>query len=653
MARLEDLEKKLYGAGDKEIEKRMRWRVFFPGMSHKPPSSWIDRMRPVKTGEPKRPSNTWYRLFFMVIIALFVIGGGLFAWFYVGTRGQEVRITIQGREEVESGEIITIPVVFRNITSVTLKDVELVVLLPEGSMARGGSADIFTVPRVMEKIDDVGAGEERIFEIPVRMFGYEGEEKTVEATLRYRPENLRAEFLARETKTFKVARVPLNLTWEIPANLSRGQTFEIKVRYVSDAAASYEQMTFRVQYPPGFSFISADPKPDGENALWNVGTIERGKENIITIRGTISGEEGEVKTFVGGLGVYDFKTKAWKAWREVAVETHIAVTPLAVQGFLGGVRERTVNPGEQLNVSVQYRNNTPYTIRNVSVRAFLEAESLVRPNLASGLLAGDPKAAQDVLDFGSFLIRGGGVFDALTRSVVWGPAASEGLREVSPGQNGTFELSVRVREQSVIRSEKDKNIGIRLRTHIDAAGSPDELRGTDLSSQDSLVFKLRTKTAGAARSVYHVSPIPNSGPLPPRVGKKTSYAIMFELQNFTNDLENFEIRAFLPPNVVWENVMYPKDMRITHDASSGQIRWTIGTLRAGIGVLGPSLTGAFQVSVTPSEADVGRPLLLMQEARASAFDVFVKEDHREEFEAVSTELRSDSGSNGNEWNVVR
>lgn len=637
MGKLEELEEELYGKekeAEEDLRKRMRRRIVYPGGPSSFPTSWFGRDgRPKPEGGEKLSfDRKAFKYFFAGLTLLVIIGGSAFVFFYLGTRGQEVAVMIHGRDRIESGEILTIPVSFRNMSGTTVRDAEAVIVLPAGSVIRQEGIEQPIPPRLVIPVKDLGPNEETVLEITARLFGSEGEAKEVEIRFLYRPENLQARFSTSEKKTFTISRVPLAIFWEAPEILSHGQELEFLVRYTSTARTPFDQLALRMEYPPGFTFLDADPKPAvGEN-IWNIGLLEPGREGTIRIRGRVAGEEGELKSFRGALGVFNQFTQEWRQYSESSTIVKIAVTPLSVQGFLEGVRERTVTPGERAAFRMRYRNNTSSILRNVSIRAFLEGAVLLFDTLTSDK---------------------GGVFDSRSGAIVWGPGATPELRDVGSGVEGELNFTIQTREKPIMRSAKDKNLVVRLRAMIEPGEVPNELAGTDLRSEDRLEFKVGTTILFSGRAVHRTSPIPNSGSLPPRVGEETSYVIVWELRNFTNDLRDAEVRVSLPPNIVWKNVTYPSSQTMQYNATSGEVLWRIGAVPAGTGVLTPALVGAFQVSVIPAEAYVNKPLSLAGETILRATDTFTGEQREMRVGAFTTELRDDPAVKHDEGQVAR
>lgn len=632
MSRLEELEEELYGKkGEEEAARRMRRRVEFPGTLKKIPTGWFGRERPSEDGV-RRFSRRFIRWFFASVAVIFIALAAVFLFFYLGTRGQEAEVTIRGRDSVEAGELLTIPVTLKNSSRGTLQEAELTVVLPSDAVLVKGGREMPAPQRVIRPVDDLRSGEERTVEISVRLFGKEGDGEKVEAALLYRPEGLRARFSAEGEKTFFISRVPLSIFWNVPDLLSEGQKVSATVRYASDADRPLENLSLRLQYPPGFIFVSANPKPDVGDAIWRLGTLSSGAEGTIALEGTVSGSQGEVKTFRAELGVLDEFTKDFAVWRESSKESQMALIPLSARGFLLDSRDHTITPGEELRGSIRYRNNTQFTLRNVSVRASLEGS---------------------ILEFETLDVGQGGVFDFASRSIVWGPSGTPELREVEPGEEGVFSFSIRTKENPAVRGPSDFNQTVMLRSSIKAASVPQELAGTGIASGDELIFKVNSRVIFGGKALFRFSPILNSGPLPPRVGTETSYAVLWEIRNFTNDLHNAEVRASVPPNVRWTGVTSPSGARITFDPASGEVRWFIGAVEAGIGVLAPALAGAFQVSITPSEADLGKSVTLLGESVLTATDSFTQRAVEMRMPSLSTELKKDPTTSSGDWTVTR
>lgn len=630
MGKLEEVEKQLYGK-EKEaadsIERRTKWRMPFSPSRNRAPHIWAPEHIPLSDQETPWVRHPW-RYFFGGIFVVLTLLAGIFVFFYLRAQGQEARIEIQSSNTTQSGGIMTFSFVYKNISHTTLRDGEIVITLPEDSLVRDQGNESEAPPRISKPVESLKPGDQGVIEISARLFGQEREDQKIQAIYYYRPENLRARFSARAEKSVRIVKVPLALSWEVPETLSRGQDVSINVRYTLDGALSFQDMALRMEYPDGFTFTSSEPKPAISDNMWHIGTLEPGKEGIITIRGVIVGEEGEVKAFRSSLGTFNASTKQLRVFSQSSKEITIAITPLSVQGFLGNLREGVVIPGAILNFAIRYRNNTNTVLKNITVKALL-----------TGVIV-DPLTFHPAND---------GIIDSQTGAAVWGPGNVAQLRELQPNESGELAVSVNIKNPPPVTTQKDKNLTVVMRSSISVASIPDELRGTKLTAEDTIEFKLASKIVFGGKSLHGLSPIPNSGPLPPQVGQKTSYAILWEIKNFTNDIANAEVTTRLPPNVTWENVTKTDGAPVTYDNASGEVRWRIGKIPAGTGVLSPTLTAAFQVAIIPAETDRGKAIRLINPSRLTGTDSFANIPVNQEIDVLTTELPFDtSATSGHE-----
>ncbi len=626
MAKLDELESELYRKESiEDIEKRRQKKIFFSRPSSQLSHTWEEGGMKKPLPQKSVIEGRAVKFVITAFLSLLVAGGALFLFLYFGNRPEDVSLRIETRDEVEAGETLTISIPYKNVSRLPLRDGELTIILPPGTRVKEGGSEYEAPARITKTISDVAPGEERLEELAVRMFGGEKEVKEITATLAYRPENVSARFTKDASKAVTIIRVPLGITWEIPETLSQGQDVDFLVRYSSNSRDLFRAMSLRLDYPPGFTFVDADPKPSEGNGIWNIGDLKAGGSGVIQVRGTVSGEEGEIKTFRSGIGVYQYESKVWTPYFDSFHEVKIAVTPLFIQGRLESFREKIINPGDRLMFVLHYQNNTLFPLKDVIVRAYIDGS---------------------ILDFQTMEIHQGGVFDFPTRSIVWGPANVEGFRDLPPGGGGDLTFSVYAKQTPSMKTAKDRNLTVRLMSHIEASGIPEELIGTELTHDDTVEFKVNSKVLFTGRALYTYRSFPNSGPIPPKVGKKTTYTIVWDVRNFTNDLRNAEVHASLPPNVKFERAFIPADAALSYTESSGEVRWNIGVIDAGQGVLSPARTVSFRVSITPSEADVGKIITLANPAAFGAEDTFTGERIEKMLSSFTTQIYEDPAVRG-------
>jgi len=117
----------------------------------------------------------------------------------------------------------------------------------------------------------------------------------------------------------------------------------------------------------------------------------------------------------------------------------------------------------------------------------------------------------------------------------------------------------------------------------------------------------------------------SSGPLPPKIGEETVFTVHWQIANPGNDMNSVEVRALLPPGVMWKNIVSVGlgQSEPAFNPNSSEVKWNIGVLPQGTGALTPKYEASFQVSVKPSVA--GQIPVIAKDGSFSGMDSFTKE----------------------------
>lgn len=632
MSRLDELKEKLYRKNDggRPVKRDEPEDGFY--RRNKIKSAWEEKKEAeeeISESEKVMKKKKFIRAIIFIGILAVLVFGGVIVFLLLGLKKEEMDVEIFSKKEVEAGDTISYLVRYRNKSGVALRDLEIAFSFPSSSIVFGEENLEGGGLKARRKLDDLGLGEERELNLRASIFGKKGEEKKAEAVIFYRPENLSARFSKTSEFISKIIRVPLSVSFEVIPEVSSGQEVEIVLNYSSTGRIVFENMTLGIDYPAGFKFNFSEPKASSDNNLWHIGRLEPDASGRIAIKGFLAGSAGEEKTFNGRLGVFDGRTKQWRVFAESSQIARIFSPPLFVEQKVNNSREYIATPGEKLEFTLRYKNTFNLPIKNVTIAVDL---------------------ASPVLDFAALLAEKG-FFDSLTKKIIWNPGSLEELRELQPGEEGEFKFTVDIKPRPPIRNAQDKNFVIASKASISTSEPPRVIEGLEFSSEDKLEIKLTTKAIFVAKSLYRDSPIPASGPLPPKVGQATVYTIFWEVRNFSNDLKNFQVRSPMPPNARWTSKISPSGEPIMFDEKSSEIVWNIGNLPAGTGIITPAKSVAFQISLTPSVSDIGRPVTLIGISKASGIDTFTDQKVEAEAEKLTTELKEDPFSKFDEWIV--
>ncbi len=102
-----------------------------------------------------------------------------------------------------------------------------------------------------------------------------------------------------------------------------------------------------------------------------------------------------------------------------------------------------------------------------------------------------------------------------------------------------------------------------------------------------------------------------------------------------------EVRALLPAYVTWLGKISPAGEDIRYDATSGLVVWRVGGLDTNTQSSSRSRLVSFQVSITPSLAQLGQAPVIVQDTTLVGLDDYTGAQLTSTAPAVTTRFASD------------
>lgn len=611
---LEELEKKLYKKDSKFEERPEAPKIFETGKK-------VERERKEETWRPepqikKEPLTKKQKIIIFSIIGFVLVVSVLLVVLYLRSTAfikTDVILKIYGPSEVISGAEGFYNFVLKNKTKVTLKDVRLVFAFPLDSESAEGT-------KIEKQLGDILSGQEKQMKFTARIFGAKDEIKTIQAKLLYRPENMNSLFESQTEFKVKIILIPIVFNFNLPQRAASGKDFEMTLNIINNSNANFDNLAVKIDYPIGYEFLGADLSPIFSNNIWSFKTLVSGEQKTIRIKGKISGADGEVKDFVASLGrLKDGVISSVYIEEKAAIK--ISSPLLNIFTTVNNLRNLNVNAGDELNFKIKYKNTSDANIGDVVVKVVLDSQVLDLTTLD--------------IDFGYYNPQESAIF--------WTAASIPDFKILAPQKEGELTFSVNVKSTFPVKTFNDKNFTIKTIASINASNIPSLYSGIPVGAEDVLELKTNSIIQIKAIGYYKNNTIPNFGPIPPRVGQKTSYTIFWQLINYSNDLENVVVEGFLPNYVIWENKFAPTSENLIYDKISGKVRWQIDRLTAGTGIFSPARQIAFQISIIPSPDQIGSILDLLLDTKVNGKDMFTGQEltQLDRDKKITTDLRND------------
>lgn len=556
-----------------------------------------------------RAPTSFFKKFFIGAL-LFLVLGVIYAFvmLYAGENTvstERVKITITGNAYTAGGEELPIDVTVKNENSVSIDSADLVIEYPRGSSTAG--AGDYDRKRIALK--SISPGEEINEHIVVILYGEQGTTKEIRARLEYTVRGSIATFTKEETYSIQINTAPIVLSVEAPIEGVSNQEYTFNVKAVVASTHLGKDTIVRVDYPPGFQFIDATPKPILNNNVFTLAKTDVGSENIIAIRGKIIGINGDKKAFRISAGERDADdgSKVAVIYNTIVQELTLAKPFVDAHITLNGKDEDTfvINAADKVDAKIEWSNNLPTTVNNLEIRAKLYGNALNTTSISSG-----------------------GFYDSNTNSIIWDKNSDQQFVSVQPGAHGT--LSLQFSSLSLLSGSNTVISDPTITIEVSVKGSqPNEgVAIKEVNSSEKKNFKVNTDLQLSGRTLYSTGPITNSGPLPPKAGVETTYTIEWKITNTSNKTSKGEVRATLPVNVSFVKKDPGSNEDLTYNDTTREVVWDVGNVARGAGFVGPAKIVNFQLKLKPSTSQVNTVPSLLNQATFVASDIFTGSDIR-------------------------
>lgn len=534
--------------------------------------------------EERRRAIKWGALAVAGILGVVLLVIGVLNFARASFSEKRVTVSIQGPKEGESGKLLSYVIEYKNDNRIPLKNATLRLNFPEsfkpeissnfkpdGNM--GGTINIGEIKR-RETSQIIFSG---------RVYNPRGTLIYIKAGLSYFPSNFNSKFDSLAQADIHVTSTPIELEVMAPQTISTGDAVDYLVSYKNTGQKDFENISIKADYPDGFTFGKSDPSVSESNNIWYIGHLSPGQEGKIVVSGKLEGNQGDIKNvqvFTGSMNQGEFFT-----YNEEKSRTQIVASPLTVKQSVNGLTDLSVKAGDVLRFEINYKNTG-----NLGFRDVIVTEKLDNPALDYATLRSE-----------------GGAFDSGNRTITWKASDYPRLKFLGPGQDGIIRFSIKIKDVIPVVNANDKNFVISSLVKIDSLDIPTPINYNKIIAGNKLDMQLNTKLLLSVKGFYNDPTIGNSGPVPPQVGKETTYTIHWQVANVSNDIIGAKVEAVLPAGVSMTDKIFPEDAHLTHNSRNNTIIWDIGNVSAGTGILSAPKEVVFQIKFIPSPNQGGAP----------------------------------------------
>ncbi len=607
-SRIDELQKSLYSRSAPDVRTRRKLRFFEKSSDIK--KSW-DR----KEEEPIEPVtlNEEYKEYlpmsffskFLVASAIFCllsISLGAFLFFRGANliSADNIDIVINGPVSVSGGEPINFDVRVSNKNNIDLEAVDLSLEFPDGTVDPSDQNKEMRSYR--ELVGDIPAGKSADKKVSAIIFGEENIQKQIEVTVTYSVKGSSSVFTKTRSYDVLISSSPISMEVSSFTEVTSGQDFEFKIELKSNSSETLKNVLLRSEYPFGFTFRSSDPKPLSDNAVWKIGDIPPGGTRKVTIKGVVEGENTDIRVFHFKVGAQSSKSNDEIGTEYASIDRELAIEKPFVSVQISAnndepEKEYAARFGESVRINVEWFNNLSVPISNMQITAKLSGTAYDRETIQPDL----------------------GTYRSSNDEIVWNQITIPELASVGAGKSGRVSFTVVPTNKN---PNSNTNPFINLKVGISGNRTQESNVPETLASAAVKNIKVASAISLSGRLVRTVGPFANTGPIPPKVDQKTTYTVIWTVDNAYNAINNAQVTASLPDNVDWLGKVSPSTENVTYDNNTGVVTWDIGSVGANTAGSNRRKEVAFQVSFEPGANLVDQAPNIVEEAHLVATDEF-------------------------------
>ena len=577
----------------------------------------VSRMRKQHSGSTI--VRVFKRLFWLVIVALAVY----FAYlnFLSGENDMAaVKLSISAPEQVLVGEEFTYQIEYFNPTKFAISQINLELKYPENFIF--SSAQPAPVSGTNSfALNNLPAGARGVVEIKGQIIAPQGSVQAVSARLSYVPVNFSSEFKKEASRAtvvsgtgFQIAVESSELAFINQDNEISLAFFDVEANPLNDFILRFvapEQVTVKLSEDKDLASSTLLISSDGLNA-WLVSGLSKDIpaskfDFLYQIKEGTQSPEIVVrleKRLPDGQTYMFF---------EKIITPEIVKSDLNLSLFLGGSKNsQSANFGSTLNYTLNYSNKGVSTLNDVVLMAVLDG-FLFDWNTLKMSIAGENRS---------------------NKMIVWNKQSIPALAELKPGDEGEISFSIDLREYD--DEYFGRSLEVSAYAQYGAGGKEAAVVG---NRSNNIVSKLNSDLSLLEKIRYFDddnAPV-GSGPLPPKVNETSNFRVYWTVKNNIHELSKTEVVLNLPRYVSWSGNEQKSVGELSYDSNRHAVVWNIGRLPVSV----YQVDAAFSISITPSESDLNKILVLSPGASVSATDNETQAVITSKSEPKTTKLEDD------------
>lgn len=637
--KIDKLQEELYSRGAPEITK-VKHEPVLPANENVNEEWKQDQIleSELESGRRGPPKTSFFTKIFFISIAFFVVAAGIATYVLLGgfnvISSKNVDISVEGPIAVAAGEELVLNVTISNNNNAALEELSLFIEYPPGTRVSGDIAKELVRDRI--EFEPITAGTSETKAVRAVLFGEKDSVREIKMTADYKARGSNASFSKEKTYEIAIKSSPIILEVLHPKEVNAGQEITFSVDITSNSTTLIRNLLLRIDYPFGFNFETASPGPVAEERIWRIGDFSPGEKRTIVIRGKIEGQNEEERTFRFSTGIAkeNDENQIGVGFFSLA-QTILIKKPFVTLGVKlneSSDKEYFARTGDRINGRISVENNLLTEVGDAEILVRFSGAALDRDKVS---------AAQ------------GGFYRSTDNTITWNKNGLPSLAQISPSGAVLLNFNFNTLASSPQLIASAKNLQVLLDISLKGKRVTESGGSQAVSSSLSRLVKIETNLAMSGRTLFWTGPFANTGAIPPKAEKITTYTITWTLSNTFNDVAGASVSAALPQYVKWLGVVSPASSDIIYNDSNRTVVWNAGEVKAGSGFASPAREVSFKISLEPSLGQVGTTPELVQNIVVNGTDRFTDRAISEAKPPLTTRMSTEPNFETGDETVIK
>lgn len=628
-SKIDELKKSLYSRNAPDVREKRRLQ-FTQNAPTDVPTDWEhpteEQIEEVALNTRyKSNSGSFFNKLFIGSMIFFMLAMGIGA--YLIYRGENIisanniDIIVNGPITIAGGDPLIFDIQVVNKNNIKLQSVDLSVEFPSGTVdATDTSKEYKLFHELMDDIVPGGVAQKRVSAV---LYGEENTKKIITINISYRVAGSNAVFQKQKTYDLLIGSSPLSLAISSYKEVTAGQDFTMELTLASNSSEVIKNLLLRAVYPFGYTLKSTDVKAEGNQSTWKIGDIPPKGKKVVKFHGTLEGQDGEARTFRFTVGTQSLKTPGTIATEYIATTQEISIQKPFISTAITFDNDSSTGESvgafnQPVKATISWFNNLPSPVIDGELHVKFSGNAFDKVSVAPGE----------------------GYYKSADNEIVWTKLTTPNLGNIEPGGSGSIHFNFTPRNFST-PTKTVSSPSISLEVSVVGKRIAENSVPENVTSAAQRSIKISSQLDLSSVVTRSGGPFENSGPIPPKAEKQTTYTVTWTVDNTVNTVTAAEVRALLPVYVKWVGKISPAGEDITYNSNTGQVVWRVGNVDAFTVNTGHRRTVSFQIALEPSVTQIGQMPTIVQDTTLVGLDDFTGVNLTSTKPALNTNFSTD------------